>query len=355
MVTDMTNSRNFELNCPLPISEYDRVLLAHGGGGTLSRKLIQEMFFSQFGNDYLLTEHDSAMLPAGKGRVAFSTDSYVVQPIFFPGGNIGELAVNGTVNDLAMAGAIPKFISVGFIIEEGLLMEELWRIILSMRDAAQRAGVQIVTGDTKVVDKGKGDKIFINTSGIGWIPEGVNIAPQNCREGDVILVNGYIAEHGVTIMSAREGLEFETTLESDTAALNGLVAEILAASNHVHVLRDPTRGGLASALNEIASAASLGIEIKEEAVPIAEQVKGACEILGLDPLYIANEGKVLAFVPAADGPAVLKAMRSHPLGTNSAIIGRVTREHPGTVIMQTSIGSGRIVDMISGEQLPRIC
>lgn len=351
----MNNKNYIALNCPLPITDYDKVLLAHGGGGSLSHQLIHKMFFSQFNNEYLSVEHDSAMFNIDNSRLAFTTDSYVVKPIFFPGGNIGELAVNGTVNDIAMAGAVPKFISVGFIIEEGLPMEELWEIIVSMQKAAQTAGVKIVTGDTKVVDRGKGDKIFINTSGIGIIKNGVDIAPKNCKPGDTIIINGNIAEHGVTIMSAREGLEFETALQSDTAALNGLVESILNCSKNIHVLRDPTRGGLASSFNEIAAAANVGIEIIEDKIPISEDVKGACEILGLDPLYIANEGKVLVFVSSEDAGDILNTMKNHPLGKNSSIIGKVTSDHPGTVIMKTTIGSKRIVDMISGEQLPRIC
>jgi hydrogenase expression/formation protein HypE len=341
--------------CPLPISNYNKVLLAHGGGGNLSHQLIQKMFISQFSNSFLNEEHDGAVIPVKEGRIAFSTDSYVVHPVFFPGGNIGELAINGTVNDLSMCGAKPLFISVGFIIEEGLPMEELWQIVLSMRHAAEDAGVQIVTGDTKVVDKGKGDKIFINTSGIGFINPGVDISPKNCSVGDVIILNGRIADHGIAIMSAREGLSFETQIKSDTAPLNSLVEVMLNASRNIHVLRDPTRGGLASALNEIAMTSKQSLIIDEKSIPISEEVKGACEILGLDPLYIANEGKLIAFVPEADSAKVLNAMRSHPLGKDSVIIGKVVTGNSGSVVMKTSIGSTRIVDMLSGEQLPRIC
>jgi hydrogenase expression/formation protein HypE len=341
--------------CPLPISNYNKVLLAHGGGGNLSHQLIQKMFLSQFSNSFLNEEHDGAVIPVKEGRIAFSTDSYVVHPVFFPGGNIGELAVNGTVNDLSMCGARPLFISAGLIIEEGLPMEELWQIVLSMRQAAEAAGVQIVTGDTKVVDKGKGDKIFINTSGIGVLMPGVDISPKNCSPGDVIILNGRIADHGIAIMSAREGLSFETQIESDTAPLNSLVEVMLNTSRNIHVLRDPTRGGLASALNEIAMTSRQSIIIEENSIPIAEEVKGACEILGLDPMYIANEGKLVAFVPEADSANVLNAMRSHPLGKESVIIGKVVTGNPGSVVMKTSIGSTRIVDMLSGEQLPRIC
>lgn len=343
------------LACPIPISEYEKVLLAHGGGGTLSHKLIQKMFLSQFDNPLLNAEHDGAVFEVDGKRFAFSTDSYVVQPIFFPGGDIGELAVNGTVNDLCMCGAKPLYISAGFILEEGFPMEDLWKIVQSMQHAAKKAGVQIVTGDTKVVDKGKGDKIFINTSGIGVIDAGINISPLNAKVGDAILLNGRIADHGIAIMSAREGLTFDTAVESDTAALNELVDAMFKASNNIHVLRDPTRGGIASALNEIAMTANIGIHIEEDKIPITEDVKGACEILGLDPLYIANEGKLLAFVSADDAENLLKAMHSHPLGKEAQIIGKVVAEHPKSVVMKTTIGSLRIVDMLSGEQLPRIC
>ncbi|MBL7995161.1 hydrogenase expression/formation protein HypE [bacterium] len=343
------------LSCPIPISEYEKVLLAHGGGGTLSHQLIQKMFFSQFDSPLLHAEHDGAVFEAGGNRFAFSTDSYVVQPIFFPGGDIGDLAVNGTVNDLAMCGAKPLYISAGFILEEGFPMEDLWKVVLSMKRAAEKADVQIVTGDTKVVDKGKGDKIFINTSGIGTIEKGINISPLNAKVGDAILLNGRIADHGIAIMSAREGLTFETTVESDTAALNGLVEAMFSVTKNIHVLRDPTRGGIASALNEIAMTADIGIYIEEDKIPITEDVKGACEILGLDPLYIANEGKLLAFVAQEDAEKVLNSVRAHPLGKNAQIIGKVVSEHPKNVVMKTSIGSLRIVDMLSGEQLPRIC
>jgi hydrogenase expression/formation protein HypE len=341
--------------CPLPITDYKQVLLAHGGGGKLSKHLIEKMFLPQFRNEYLEQLHDGAVVSANGVRLAFSTDSYVVQPIFFPGGTIGDLAVNGTVNDLAMCGATPLYLSAAFIIEEGLSMDELWRVVVSMREAAQNAGVELVTGDTKVVDRGKGDKIFINTSGIGVVVEGVNINPKNCQVGDKIVLSGAIAEHGIAIMSVREGLEFETPLQSDSAPLNGLVQSMLGASKNIHVLRDPTRGGVASSLNEIASSSNLGIRIVEELILVSEEVRGACEILGLDPLYVANEGKLLAFVPPGEAGEVLRVMQSHPLGRHAAIIGEVVEDHPGTVIMKTKIGGNRVVDMISGEQLPRIC
>jgi hydrogenase expression/formation protein HypE len=345
----------FQLSCPIPKSEYDKVLIAHGGGGTLTHQLISKIFLNQFGNEYLNQLHDGAIFEINGSKFAFTTDSYVVKPIFFPGGNIGELAINGTVNDLAVCGAKPLFISTGFIIEEGFEIEELWKIVLSMKEAADKAGVMIVTGDTKVVEKGKGDKIFIITSGIGLVYDGVDISPQNAKVGDVIILNGRIAEHGIAIMSAREGLEFETKVESDTAPLNGLVEEILKASKKISVMRDPTRGGLASALNEIASSANVKIEIYEKEIPIADEVLGACEILGLDPLYIANEGKILVFVEEDDAEKVLEAMRKNPYGKYSKIIGTVTEEGSPLVTMKTLIGSTRIVDMISGEQLPRIC
>jgi hydrogenase expression/formation protein HypE len=346
---------NDGITCPLPLMEYKNVLLAHGGGGKLSHQMIQKIFISQFKNDLLDPLHDGAMFTLGGARCAFSTDSYVINPIFFPGGDIGTLAVNGTVNDLAMCGARPLYLSSAFIIEEGLPMEDLWRVVLSMKQAAETAGVQLVTGDTKVVDRGKGDKLFINTSGIGIIPDGVQINPKQAKPGDKIILSGSIAEHGIAIMSVREGLEFETQIESDCAPLNGLVETMLATSKDIHVLRDPTRGGVASVLNEIAESAQVGISIREEQIPVSEEVRGACEILGFDPLYVANEGKLIAFVSEESADNVLKAMRVHPLGKNAILIGEVVANHPGTVIMKTRIGGSRVVDMLSGEQLPRIC
>ncbi|MFZ2323706.1 MAG: hydrogenase expression/formation protein HypE [Ignavibacteriaceae bacterium] len=342
-------------SCPIPISDYEKVTLAHGGGGTLSQKLIQKMFLPQFDNPLLNLQHDGAIFEVNGNKLAFSTDSYVVKPIFFPGGNIGELAVNGTVNDLAMCGANPLYISAGFIIEEGFSMEELWQIILSMKKAAEKAGVQIVTGDTKVVDKGKGDKIFINTSGVGVINENRNISPLNCKAGDKIILSGKIAQHGIAIMSAREGLEFDSEVKSDTAALNKLVDEMFNSSQNIHVLRDPTRGGISSALNEIAQSSNFGMMIYEKDIPIDEQVRAACEILGLDPLYIANEGKLIAIVDPADADKVLAVMKNNKLGLDASIIGEVNEQNYGKVIMKTTIGSKRVVDMLSGEQLPRIC
>jgi hydrogenase expression/formation protein HypE len=346
---------DFTSSCPIPKSEYDKVLLAHGGGGTLMHQLIQKMFISQFDNELLNVQHDGAVFEMNGLKYAFTTDSYVVQPIFFPGGDIGELAVYGTVNDLSMCGAKPLFISIGLIIEEGFPMEDLWRVVQSMKRAAEKSKVKIVTGDTKVVDRGKGDKIFINSSGIGVIDAGVNISPKNCKAGDVIIINGRIADHGIAIMSAREGLEFESDIVSDTAPLNDLVEKMLSASKNIHVLRDPTRGGLASTLNEIAKDSNLSIKIDETKIPVSEAVKSACEILGLDPLYVANEGKLVVFVAKEDAEKILRVMKLHSLGKDSVIIGEVVEEPHKRVLMKTSIGSTRIVDMISGEQLPRIC
>jgi len=341
--------------CPIPISQYPSVTLAHGGGGKLSHQLISNMIAGHFNNPALRQLHDGAIVNIGDRRIAFSTDSYVINPVFFPGGNIGELAVYGTVNDLAMCGAIPEYISAGFIIEEGLPMEELWTIVQSMKAAADRAGVQIVTGDTKVVDRGKGDKIFINTAGIGTIPAGRSISPAAAAVGDVIILSGEIAQHGIAIMSVRENLEFETTLRSDSAPLNSLVEVMFDASDRIHVLRDPTRGGVASALNEIAESSRCGIRISEQQIPVNDEVRGACELLGFDPLYVANEGKLIAFVDPSDAGTILTAMQKHPLGVRAAVIGEVVAEHPGIVVMKTNIGSSRVVDMLTGEQLPRIC
>jgi hydrogenase expression/formation protein HypE len=341
--------------CPLPITDYKEIVLGHGAGGKLSHQLIQKIVLPQFRNALLEPLHDGAIFSLNGARFAFSTDSFVVSPIFFPGGDIGKLAIHGTVNDIAMCGARPLYLSAGFILEEGTPMEDFWRVVLSMREAAAEAGVTLITGDTKVVDRGKADKIFINTSGIGLVPEGVNIHPNRARPGDKIIVSGEIAVHGMAIMSVREGLEFETEIASDTAALNSLVDAILATTLDVHVFRDPTRGGITSALTEIAQTAVFGIMLDEARIPISEEVKGACEILGLDPLYVANEGKLLAIVPADAAGAVLATMRAHPLGAKAAIIGEVTDDHPGLVIMKTHIGGTRVVDLLSGEQLPRIC
>ncbi|OGB64115.1 MAG: hydrogenase expression/formation protein HypE [Caldithrix sp. RBG_13_44_9] len=337
------------------MSEYERILLAHGGGGTLSHQLLQKMFFPQFDNELLRTEHDGAVWEMNGVKLAFSTDSYVVKPIFFPGGDIGELAVYGTVNDLAVCGAQPLYLSAGFIIEEGCLMEDLWRIIQSMKKAAEQSGVKIVTGDTKVVDRGKGDKIYINTSGVGVVYKGVEISSRRIQSGDKIILNGKIAEHGIAILSAREEFDFKTSVKSDTAPLNGLIKEVLQVCPDIHMMRDPTRGGISSAMNEIAAKAQKGIRLDEKQIPIDQEIKAICEILGLDPLYIANEGKVLLFVPPTEVSKVLQIMHRHPYGKEAVVIGEVVDEHPGRVVMKTLIGSNRVVDMISGEQLPRIC
>ena len=341
--------------CPTPLSDYKEVVLAHGSGGKLSQRLLQSVVLPRFQNELLAPLHDGAIFDLDGSRIAFSTDSYVVSPIFFPGGDIGKLAVHGTVNDLAMCGARPQYLSVAFIVEEGLPMADFRRIIQSMQAAATEAGVLLVTGDTKVVDRGKADKLFINTAGVGLVRAGVNIQPSRAQPGDKIIVNGPIAVHGIAIMSVREGLEFETEIESDTAPLNGLVESILDAYEDIHVLRDPTRGGITSALSEIAQAAKVGMLLDEARIPISEEVKGACEILGLDPLYVANEGKLLTILPAAKADCVLAAMHAHPLGQAAAMIGEVTANHAGYVLMKTRVGGTRVVDMLSGEQLPRIC
>ncbi|MBI5325267.1 MAG: hydrogenase expression/formation protein HypE [Ignavibacteriae bacterium] len=352
---DIENKNNAGQNCPLPISNYKQIVMAHGGGGTLTQQLIIDLFVKVFDNSVLDLQHDGAVIEIDGIKLAFTTDSYVINPIFFPGGDIGSLSVNGTLNDLAMCGAKPLFISSAFIIEEGFPIEELWKITLSMKKAADNARVKIVTGDTKVVEKGKGDKIFINTSGIGIIEKEVNISPLNCKPGDVIIINGCIAEHGISIISKREGFEFESKIVSDCCPLNGLVQEILMVSKNVHTMRDATRGGVASVLNEIAMSSNMGIEIEEDKIPVKDNVKSACEILGFDPLYVANEGKVLVFVAPEDSDKVLQAMINHPYGKDSSIIGKVVEDNPGMVIMKTLVGTTRVVDMLSGEQLPRIC
>jgi len=357
----MKENNNFSVSCPIPIERYPQILMAHGGGGKLMHQLIEEMFVPTFGNAMLNVRHDAATMNLQGGRFAFTTDSYVVQPLFFPGGDIGSLAVNGTVNDLAMAGARPLYLSAGFILEEGLLMETLWRVVQSMQQAAQKAKVQIITGDTKVVERGKGDGIFINTAGIGRVEHtqpclaGAEIAPQRVQPGDVLLLNGDIGRHGMAIMAVREGLAFENTIESDSAPLASLVLELLAEGITIHCMRDLTRGGLASALNEIAEAAGITITMDESRIPVREDVQGACEILGLDPLYVANEGRFIAFVPEAEGERALAILRSDPLGAEACIIGRVEAKQSALVTMRNRIGTRRIIDMLSGEQLPRIC
>ena len=343
------------LECPIPRDDYDSIHLAHGGGGKLTNQLIRSRLLPIFKNETLSELHDGAVVSIDGLRLAFSTDSYVVHPLFFPGGDIGSLAVFGTTNDLAMCGATPLAISAAFIIEEGFSMRDLDRIAESMHQAALRAGVQLVTGDTKVVDRGKGDGIFINTSGIGVVKKGIDIRPKRAAVGDRIILSGPIGLHGIAIMAAREGLEFQASVRSDSADLSGLVEAMLDDCPDIHVLRDPTRGGVASALNEIAQDAGVGILIHEEKISVPGEVAGACELLGLDPLYVANEGKLIAFVPPDCAESVVSTMRRHPLGTSSAVIGEVTATPARTVLMRTQIRTTRVVDMLSGEQLPRIC
>ncbi|MFN8493000.1 MAG: hydrogenase expression/formation protein HypE [Caldilineaceae bacterium] len=342
-------------SCPAPLRHHPNIVMGHGGGGKLSAELVEHIFLPAFQNAVLENLGDSARLTVGNSRLAFSTDSYVVRPLFFPGGNIGDLAINGTVNDIAMSGAQPLYLSAGFILEEGLPLATLGVIAETMGAAARVAGVTLVTGDTKVVDRGHGDGVFINTSGFGLIPEGVNIAPQQARPGDVVILSGEIGLHGVAIISVREGLEFGVTIESDSAPLNGLVAAMLAVTPEIHVLRDPTRGGVASSLNEIAKAAKVGIAYQESKLPIPDVVRAACDLLGMDPIYVANEGKLIAIVPKVVAEPLLERMRQHPLGQKAAIIGMVTDQYPGLVVAKTGIGGTRVVDMQIGEQLPRIC
>jgi hydrogenase expression/formation protein HypE len=342
-------------SCPIPISDYPKVLMAHGGGGRLMQQLLEKIFLPSFDNPLLGQRHDGAVLEVGGQKLAFTTDSYVVHPLFFPGGDIGTLAVNGTVNDLAMCGARPLWLSAGFILEEGLPMETLWRVAQSMKGAAARAGVQLVTGDTKVVDQGKGDGLFVNTAGIGKIEHGLLIAPSRVQAGDMVLINGDLGRHGMAIMSVREGLEFESAIESDCAPLARPVLALLEAGIEVHCLRDLTRGGLASALNEIATTARVQVDVDENAIPIREDVRGACEILGLDPLYVANEGRFVAFVADRDLARALEVLRADDLGKEACCIGRVTAARPGLVTLKSQIGAQRIMDLLSGEQLPRIC
>ncbi|MDI6769686.1 MAG: hydrogenase expression/formation protein HypE [Anaerolineales bacterium] len=380
----MTDKPNFlSWTCPRPLQNYPTIVMGHGSGGKMMADLIEHLFALAFDNELLAQMGDATAIsgwqvadsshqPSAIGhqpfaishqQIAFTTDSFVVSPLFFPGGNIGELAVYGTVNDLAMRGAKPLYLSAGFILEEGLPMETLGRIVNSMAAACKTAGVKIATGDTKVVQRGHGDGLYINTSGIGVIPEGVDIAPQNARPGDVVLVSGTMGDHGMAIMSVREGLQFETTIQSDTAPLNGLVEAMLAAgvvqggrkAAPLHCLRDATRGGLAAVLNELAEASNVGIEFDERKVPLRLEVNAACEMLGLDPFYVANEGKLVAIVAAEQTEAILEIMRAHPYGKDAAIIGKVVEEHPGLVTARTAIGGMRVVDLPAGELLPRIC
>jgi hydrogenase expression/formation protein HypE len=343
------------LSCPLPVTDHATVLLGHGGGGRLTHQLIERIFLPAFENPQLAARHDGALLTVRGTRLAFTTDSYTVRPLFFPGGDIGTLAVNGTVNDLAMCGARPMFLSAGFVLEEGLPIATLQRVVASMRQSARAAGVQLVCGDTKVVERGKGDGIFINTSGIGIVEHGLTVAPASVLPGDAVLLSGDVGRHGITIMAVREGLELKTTIESDCADVSSLVLDLLDHGIEVHCLRDLTRGGLATALVEIAEAASLQIDIDENAIPVHEQVQGACEILGFDPLYVANEGRFVSLVPPAQADRALSLLRSHPLGAGACLIGRVQSAAAGLVTLRSRIGAWRILDLLSGEQLPRIC
>jgi hydrogenase expression/formation protein HypE len=349
-------------SCPLPRSQYDRILLGHGSGGRLTADLIQRLFIPGFGNEVLAALEDQATVrldgqPPGvpSPRIAFTTDAFVVRPQFFPGGDIGRLAVHGTVNDLAVGGARPLFLSAAFILEEGLPLDDLTRIVASMRAACDTAGVTLVTGDTKVVDRGKGDQVFITTSGIGLVPEGRSLSIRAARPGDRILLSGTIGDHGIAIMSVREGLEFETVLESDTAPLTSLTQAMLDACPTIRCMRDPTRGGLSSVLNELAAASGVGVRLTESAIPIRPEVHAACELLGLDPLYVANEGKLIAVVAPTDAERLLDVMHGHPLGRSAAIIGEVVDDHPGMVLLRSLVGGERVVTLLAGEQLPRIC
>ncbi|MDZ7267529.1 MAG: hydrogenase expression/formation protein HypE [candidate division KSB1 bacterium] len=346
----------FNLQCPLPISQHDTIQLGHGSGGKMMNDLIARLFLWAFENPYLNKRDDQAVVEINGVRLAVSTDSFVVDPIFFPGGDIGELAVYGTVNDVCMSGGRPLFLAASVILEEGFPLADLRRVVESMAAAARRTGVMIVTGDTKVVNKGKGDKIFINTTGIGVVEHPWQISAGLIRPGDLVLLSGSLGDHGIAILSRREGLAFETPVTSDTAPLHELVAAVVQAGGEaVHALRDPTRGGLAATLNEFAATAQVGIRIREDRIPLKPAVAGACEILGLDPLYVANEGKLVAVVAAARAQEVLRVMRAHPLGREAALIGEVVADRPGLVTMQTRLGSWRMVDMLVGEQLPRIC
>jgi len=343
-------------SCPLPLVGYPTIVMGHGGGGKLGNELVEHLFLPAFRNAALENLGDAAVLELGAGQLAMSTDSFVVQPLFFPGGSIGELAVNGTVNDLAVSGAEPRYLSASFILEEGFPLNQLAAIVDAMASAAATAGVQIVTGDTKVVERGHGDGCYINTTGIGVLRAGIAVGPSRAKAGDAILVSGTIGDHGMAIMSVREGLEFESQIRSDCAALNGLIAEVLAAVGAgVHTMRDPTRGGLASTLNEIAQSSGVGIEINETSLPVRVEVQSACDLLGLDPVYVANEGKAVFSVAPEDAEQVLEVLRAHPLGRDAARIGHVTAQHPGMLVARTAMGANRVISTQIGEQLPRIC
>ncbi len=359
MSTKTAGEIKFELSCPAPLPAQDTILLGHGSGGKLSADLIRDLFLPAFQNPVLARLDDQAIVNVNGQRLAMTTDSFVVKPLFFPGGDIGSLAVHGTINDLAMGGATPLFLSAAFIIEEGFSMDELRRVVNSLRQAAADARVHVVTGDTKVVEKGKGDGLFINTTGIGLVPEGVDLSADRARPGDKVLLSGSIGDHGIAILAQREGLEFETQIQSDSAALHTLVAAMLGVTSPVtrdiRCMRDPTRGGVSSTLNEIAERSRVGIELEESSLPVHEEVRGACELLGLDPLYVANEGKLIAIVAPEAADAVLQAMRNHRLGVEARIVGTVRKENAGLVTMRTPLGTTRVVDMLAGDQLPRIC
>ncbi len=335
--------------------EFDKILLDHGSGGKVAHALTTELLLPMFENPLLAQLHDGAVFDTEKGRLAFSTDTFVVDPIFFPGGDIGDLAVNGTVNDVAMCGAVPRYMSMGLILEEGFPIADFKLVLTSVRNALDAAGVKLITGDTKVVPKGAADKIFINTSGIGVIPDGVDIGGQGARAGDRIILSGTMADHGITVLTQREGLKFDSNARSDTAPLHNMVQGILNTTKNAHVLRDPTRGGVGTTLNEIAEQSNVGIKLYEDRLPVDSEVAGICEMLGFDPLYLANEGKLLCFVPAGEAESVLDTIRQDPYGQKACVIGEVVADHPARVVLQTRIGGERIVDMLAGEQLPRIC
>jgi hydrogenase expression/formation protein HypE len=349
----MSDSPTF--SCPAPMPARDQIVLGHGSGGKLTAELMRDVFLPALSNPILARLNDQAVFELHGVRLAFTTDSFVVKPLFFPGGDIGSLAVHGTINDLAMGGAEPLYLSAAFILEEGLPIGTLRRVVASMARAAKEAGVPVVTGDTKVVDKGKGDGLFINTTGIGLVREGLALDAANARPGDKVILSGYLGDHGIAILASREGLDLDSSLESDAASLHTLVRAMLDASTAIRVLRDPTRGGLSSALNEIAAQSQAGIQLEEETIPVRDEVRGACELLGLDPLYVANEGKLIAIVDAAVTDRLLDAMRKHPLGAQARVIGTVTGKNPGLVTMRTAYGTTRVVDMLAGDQLPRIC
>jgi len=343
------------LSCPVSLPARSRILLGHGSGGRLSADLLRDVFLPALGNPVLNRLEDQALVSVNGAQLAFTTDSFVVKPLFFRGGDIGSLSVHGTINDLAMGGAQPLFLSAAFILEEGLPIDTLKRVVASMHQAAVNAGVSIVTGDTKVVEKGSADGLFINTTGIGRVRDGISLSAAHAQPGDAILVSGHLGDHGIAILAEREGLQFETEVGSDSAALHTLVAQLLGSTAEVRCLRDPTRGGLSSTLNEIAASSHVGMELNETAIPVREEVRGACEMLGLDPLYVANEGKLVAIVAPSAADIALHVLRGHPLGSDAAIIGRVVSDHPRMVVMRTPLGTTRIVDMLAGDQLPRIC